>query len=515
MVGDMSEKKGDKTLYSKNELIEFLNKTVSRQEVLRKFADDWIKEKYINTGRITHHTREILEEYLNAYYKYEVIKIKGTTHYKIHEIKNPFELDYIKEHTPPKRRTTDSFKLEVKEIVGEEYIVLGEYKTNNDHIKLKHNSCGHIYETRPRIFLSGSRCPECKKSVVGNKLSKSNTQDHEYFVKKLEELHGKNEFKILTEYKGTGRKIKVRHNCELCDHHSFEILANNLYKYGCVSNKHSKHLDERTGFFSYRKRNVKSIKVNEFKKGSDSLHEAFLNKLEKIGCEGYEVLSEYKNARTLLKVKCLTCEGIESKSPSQLYNRKHCTKCSIKKRNKEKIVPLETVMKRIEDHYGEGVYTPISEYEDTTKHMSFRHENCGYQWEIIPQNLMRGYGCPNCYTATVSKGQGILKEIFNEYNINYKEEVKFDDLKVKQNLRYDFGIYNEKNELKLLIEYNGQQHYKNIELFNEKASLKKRREYDLLKINYAKKKKVRLGIIPYQIKLKKDLIELLKINKVI
>lgn len=62
------------------------------------------------------------------------------------------------------RKTQEKFEYEVFENVGYEYSVLSNYKNANEHIKMKHNSCGHIWNITPASFLSGTRCPVCAES---------------------------------------------------------------------------------------------------------------------------------------------------------------------------------------------------------------------------------------------------------------------------------------------------------------------------------------------------------------
>ena len=59
--------------------------------------------------------------------------------------------------------------------------------------------------------------------------------------------------------------------------------------------------------------------------------------------------------------------------------------------------------------------------------------------------------------------------------------------------KYDFFIP-AKN---LLIEYNGIQHYKPVDIFGGKKQLKEQRHRDWLKRNYAKKNNYKLLTIPY------------------
>ena len=62
-----------------------------------------------------------------------------------------------------RKSNIQEFKQKVYDLVRDEYTVLGTYKTNKDHILMKHNTCGHEYYVRPDMFVNtkASRCPKC------------------------------------------------------------------------------------------------------------------------------------------------------------------------------------------------------------------------------------------------------------------------------------------------------------------------------------------------------------------
>lgn len=59
------------------------------------------------------------------------------------------------------RKTTSEFSEEIKNLVGDEYTLLSEYKTRHEKVELRHNECGENFLITPGNFLSGSRCPSC------------------------------------------------------------------------------------------------------------------------------------------------------------------------------------------------------------------------------------------------------------------------------------------------------------------------------------------------------------------
>lgn len=70
------------------------------------------------------------------------------------------------------KRNTKTFKELVYSLVGNEYVVMGEYKNNSLKIKMKHSVCGYIFSVRCSHFTdAGSRCPRCKESKGERKIS--------------------------------------------------------------------------------------------------------------------------------------------------------------------------------------------------------------------------------------------------------------------------------------------------------------------------------------------------------
>lgn len=59
-------------------------------------------------------------------------------------------------------RRAERFKQRVKEFVGDEYTVIGEYIDCNTQVLIKHNKCGCEWNVTPHNFFShNSRCPVC------------------------------------------------------------------------------------------------------------------------------------------------------------------------------------------------------------------------------------------------------------------------------------------------------------------------------------------------------------------
>ena len=97
----------------------------------------------------------------------------------------------------------------------------------------------------------------------------------------------------------------------------------------------------------------------------------------------------------------------------------------------------------------------------------------------------------SCGCAHMSYGELQIKLLLEQFNIPYAQQQGFKDLPRKH---YDFSILNERNEVIRLIEFDGEQHFKEIEIFSPLATIQQR---DKEKNDWAKQHNIPLVRIPY------------------
>lgn len=123
--------------------------------------------------------------------------------------------------------------------------------------------------------------------------------------------------------------------------------------------------------------------------------------------------------------------------------------------------------------------------------------NCGGTKDVLISYLKTGrtYSC-GCISS--SYGELKIKQLLQEHNIFFIEQYGFDDCKSNKNykLRFDFAIFKEQN-LYCLIEFQGIQHFKPSDKFDDHETLKERQERDNIKRDYCKKNNITLIEIPY------------------
>lgn len=120
--------------------------------------------------------------------------------------------------------------------------------------------------------------------------------------------------------------------------------------------------------------------------------------------------------------------------------------------------------------------------------------DCGTYCEVLQTNLITGHtlscGC------TKSHGERVVGEVLRSGNLDYKPQYSFDDLvsDTGRVLRFDFGVL-ENDSLKYLIEYDGIQHFQDVEAWGDSAESTQKN--DILKNEYCLAHGIPLIRIPY------------------
>jgi hypothetical protein len=112
------------------------------------------------------------------------------------------------------------------------------------------------------------------------------------------------------------------------------------------------------------------------------------------------------------------------------------------------------------------------------------------------RNVTKGRGCPKC---KLNKGETLINSILKELNANFKSQYVVENLKTSKNgvPIFDFAIFNENNELKAIIEYDGKQHYEEVKIWGGKERLIMQQEVDEFKNEYCVKNSIQLIRIKY------------------
>lgn len=359
----------------------------------------------------------------------------------------------IKNSALKKTKTNERFVQEVFELVGEEYVFLEKYISDNTKIKCKHNKCGHIWEIVPSSFLQGRGCPQCK----GKKISKTKTWTDNQFRQEVDKLVG-DEYTFLGEYLNSKTKILCKHN--ICGH-EYEVTPNHFFN------------------------GTRCPQCN--KPDYNQNPELFIQKVQKLVGNEYTFLEKYISNQAKIKCKHNICGHEWDVQPNNFFNGTRCPECfGVKKKTNEEFV------EQIYDLVGDE-YIFLEDYINNTTKIMCKHNECGYEWKVVPSNFIRGTRCPRCIE---SKGEQTIREYLVDSKISFKDQYTYDDLTGIGGglLRFDFAVFYKTGKLKFLIEYDGVFHYRDV---FEDGSLKLQQVHDELKNQYCKDNNIPLLRIPY------------------
>ena len=186
-----------------------------------------------------------------------------------------------------------------------------------------------------------------------------------------------------------------------------------------------------------------------------------------------------------LQLYCNKCHRKFTKKPCNLYQKDESTICPYCGDNGAP-VPLEDFYQMLTPQERKE-YT-FSNYSGMNVKAKIRH-NCGLVFSRKPVDFLKSRGCPHCY-GNRSVGEKRIEEFLIINCFEYEAQKHFSDL---GRFSYDFYI----PSLRTLIEYQGEQHYKPVEIFGGKEQFIFQQKSDKIKKDYAEKNNYHLLEIPY------------------
>ncbi len=128
--------------------------------------------------------------------------------------------------------------------------------------------------------------------------------------------------------------------------------------------------------------------------------------------------------------------------------------------------------------------------------------DCGNNDFVTAGNALNSNLTLSCGCLTRSIGEENIENILTKNHMHFKPEYIFLDLRSDRDgyLRYDFAILDEKNKPIRLIEFDGEQHFRPVNIFGGEAKFKIQQENDDLKNQYALSHNIPLVRIPYSLR---------------
>lgn len=358
----------------------------------------------------------------------------------------------------PKKYTINEIKMMIVEIHPDINVISDEYFGNDGLLKCKCNIDGYEWDTSWKdLKRNANLCPVCNDSKRMN-----------IDVVKLKMKNINPDIEILdSSYIDSGAKLKCK--CKV-DGFEWKTKWNHLKAgHGCPKCKYRNQSKNMT------------LTIGEIKKK--------LNEINK----NIEILSEeYIGSKQKLKCRCLIDGYVWTATWSNLSKERGCPCCAKVKRRVSQSFTLEQIKEKLKFINPDAIIIS-DEYKNCKEKLKCKCLIDGNEWFVSWDNLSRGRGCPQC---SESRGERKIRQYLENQNIEFKQEYSFDDLLGigGQSLRFDFAIFDNNDNLKFLIEYDGEFHF---EKYYESQNFKELQIHDKLKNEYCQNNNINLIRIPY------------------
>lgn len=216
-------------------------------------------------------------------------------------------------------------------------------------------------------------------------------------------------------------------------------------------------------------------------------HEQYIKDVARIN-PNIEVIGTYINNSIKILHRCCV-DGFEwYAKPNNIISGYGCPQC---KRNMITGRKRKTHEEYVEEvSYINPDIEVLERYVMSLTPILHRCKIDGHEWYATPATILSGHGCPQCQC---SHGEKYIKKWCDNKNISYEHQKRFDDCRDVLPLPFDFYL----PDYNVAIEYNGAQHYEEVEYFGGKERFEVQQRHDKIKENYCKENGIPLIRIPY------------------
>lgn len=425
-----------------------------------------------------------------------------------------------------RKKTTESFKQEVKDKYGNEFTILGDYINTDTKIRFRHNSekCNNSeFLMTPYNFMRSKTkpCRKCYKSTKNSGVRKTTMKEFKDQVKKLVG----DEYTVLSkDLINMKTNILMRHNSKKCNNYEYLVMPKDFKsgnrcpkcsgKIRYTTETFAKHIDEITnGEFSLVSEYVNTktkIKVrHNSERCNNNVFEIrptnFIQRKKcpicstnslsfTVGERKDQVRKLVGNEYTILldndKKYITNSEKFKVRHNSDICGNyifetnfndfinmsRRCPKCKGINMGKRNTKTNDQFLKEVKDKYGDH-YKVLDEYVKGNEKLRILHKDCGRISIITPDHFLMGQTCHHCGVA-VSKDEKELDN-FVESILDNNTKVLFNDRSTLPNKK-ELDIYLPKE--KIAFEYNGYYWHSDSVKPDKNYHLKKQQEANSLGI---------------------------------
>jgi hypothetical protein len=342
---------------------------------------------------------------------------------------------------------------------------LVEYKNISTKVKIICKEHGEFLQT-PCNHLQGCGCMKC--GYVENGINMRNNN----FINDSKKIHDNTYDYSLVDYINNKTKVKI-----ICE------------KHGIFEQRPNDHLrGEKCPYcFGYFRK-----PLNEFIKKC---------KIKHYNTYDYSLV-DYVNNKTKIKIICEK-HGVFEQTPRSHLNGNGCSKCKFN----FKMIKDDFINKSIKTHGSRYNYENVNYINSHTK-VSIICKNHGI-FEQKAYKHMQGNGCPKCLNST---GVNKMLRILENYNIEYLTEQPIEGCISKYNRHLKFDIFIPIFDI--YIEYDGEQHFKSVEIWGGDKAFEESKIRDEIKDNFCKTNNIPLYRISYKDNIEEEMNKILNKLKI-
>ena len=320
-----------------------------------------------------------------------------------------------------------------------------EYINNKTKVCIICPEHGEFWQI-PRNHIQGNGCPKCAKISTQLKQKLGN----DLFINKSKQIHNDKYDYSKVEY--INNKTKV---CIICpEHGEFWITPTH-------------HIDNKRG----------CPKCNERIFNTES----FIKKANKVHNNKYDYSKTIYNGYENKVIIICSVHGEFQQSPDSHLHSCGCPKCGFEKRTRKRLLNQNDFIKRSNKvHNYKYDYSKV-QYNGCEKHITIICPIHG-EFTQTPYVHLNSSGCPLCKESLLERN---INQTLLNVNIKYERQKRFKWLG-RQSLDFYLPEYN------VVIECQGEQHFRSVELFGGNNQLVKQQQLDLRKKKLCQENNIKL-----------------------
>lgn len=268
----------------------------------------------------------------------------------------------IKKRSDKLRKSAQTFESEVKKL-HPKLKICGEYSGTHNKILIHCEICGNSWFATPDSLFNGNGCPVCYKK---KRIEENRIKNEKLFVKKLKKINPN--IQMIGKYTLSNKKVLMR--CNVCNNEWLVVPSSLIQGRGCPKCTLVNQIFRRTRGTQQYISQVNKINPNieiigEYKKSKDKIKvrckkcnnewypvaesiimgtgcpkcsgnekktQELFEKEMREKCPSIQVLGDYHNAKTNIKLRCKECGYVWECRPTNILTRKKCPNCKRSKK---------------------------------------------------------------------------------------------------------------------------------------------------------------------------------------